>query len=64
MAALARIDDQRQSCEYEQARRVAAERLRSFRARHVAFTAAEWREITRGEHPEVSGRWREPERGR
>ena len=62
MAAVLQVTHDRR-CEYEEARRYAAERLRarpSWLAYRFGLTAEQWREITRGDWPEIAGRWDEP----
>jgi hypothetical protein len=56
--------------DYDEARRYAAERLRTHTSRlayRFGLTADQWRQITRGDWQEVTGRWSEPaqsDRGR
>lgn len=64
MAAVLRVIRDRR-CEYEEARRYAAERLRarsSSLANRFGLSSEGWREITRGDWPEIAGRWDHPDR--
>ena len=61
-AALAMIRDPRRS-EYLEARRYAADRLRTRTpglAQRFGLSPEHWREITHGDWPEIAGRWEEP----
>jgi hypothetical protein len=65
MVAILEVTREPRVSEYWEARRYATERLRgrtSRLANRFGLTPQQWREIARGDWPEVAGRWEAPQR--